>query len=156
MHSTSTRIFLGCVAGALAMLIFHQTTWQVLYWSGLTLHPAFRIAHVPPFNVPMVVSLTFWGAVYGGVFGWACPRLPGSLVVRGLLAGLFAICMAWFVVRPLAGHEVAFGWRASPMLFSAAANMMWGLGCAAILPLLNPRCMLARSRAWAAAHHIAG
>lgn len=155
MHSLSTRVFLGCVAGALAMLMFHQTTLQVFYWLGLTQHPAFRIAHVPPFNVPMVVSVTFWGAVYGGVFGWLCPHIPRAFPVRAMFAGSFALLMSWFVVRPLAGYQVAFGWQAYPMICSAAANLMWGIGCAAILPALNPRCLLTRSRAWAAARHLA-
>jgi hypothetical protein len=155
MHSPSTRVFLGCVAGALAMLMFHQTTLQAFYWSGLAPHPAFRIAIVPPFNVPMVVSVTFWGAVYGGLFGWVYPRLPGPYSLRGALAGVFAILMAWFVMRPLAGHPVAFAWKAEPMALSAAANLMWGFGCAAILPVINPRCLLERSRAWAASRHLA-
>jgi hypothetical protein len=154
MPSTSTRIFLGCVAGALAMLMFHQTTLQIFFWCGLTPQAAFRIAHVPPFNVPMVVSITFWGAAYGGVFGLLTPRMPGLLVIRGLIAGLFAMLMAWFVVRPLAGHPIAFGWVYGPMLRSAAANLMWGFGVALITPLLTPRCLISRSRAWAA-HHLA-
>jgi hypothetical protein len=155
MNSTSTRIFLGCVAGALAMLMFHQTTLQVFYWCGLTEQSAFRIAHVPPFNVPMVVSITFWGAIYGGVFACLAPRLAAPLAVRGLLAGLFATLMAWFVVRPLAGHAIAFGWEYPAMLRSAAANLMWGFGVTLFLPVLSPRCLIARSRAWAQQRHLA-
>jgi hypothetical protein len=155
MKSTSTRIFLGGVAGALAMLMFHQTTLQVFYWFGLAQQSAFRIAHVPPFNVPMVVSITFWGAIYGGVFGCAAPRLPGPLAVRGLIAGVFATLMVWFVVRPIAGHAIAFGWELPAMLRSAAANLMWGFGVALLLPALSPRCFISRSRAWAQQHHLA-
>ena len=57
MRASSTRIFLGCVAGALAMLMFHQMTQQIFFWSGWAPHPAFRVAHVPPFNAPLVVSI---------------------------------------------------------------------------------------------------
>ena len=151
---TSTRIFLGCVAGALAMLLFHQTTLQVLFWCGLTPQAAFRIAHVLPFNVPMIVSLAFWGAIYGGLFGWLVPRMPSKLAVRGLMAGVFALLMSWFIVRPLAGHPIAFGWEHAAMLRSMVANLMWGFGIALIQPVLSPRCLLSRSRAWAA-HHLA-
>ena len=154
MTSTSTRIFLGCVAGALAMLLFHQTTLQVLFWCGLTPQAAFRIAHVRPFNVPMIVSLAFWGAMYGGLFGWLVPRMSSLLVVRGLTAGVFALLMSWFVVRPLAGHPIAFGWQHALMLRSMAANLMWGFGIALIQPLLSPRCLISRGRTWAA-HHLA-
>ena len=47
--------------------------------------------------------------------------------------------MGWFVVPPLAGHPIAFGWQTAPMLRSAAACFMWGIGVTLILPLLHPR-----------------
>ena len=154
MTSTSTRVFLGGVAGALAMLLFHQTTLQVLFWCGLAPQAAFRIAHVLPFNVPMIVSLVFWGAMYGSLFGWLVPRMPSNIMIRGLAAGVFALLMSWFVVRPLAGHLFAFGWDHAALLRSTAANLMWGFGIALIQPLMSPRCLISRSRAWAA-HHLA-
>jgi hypothetical protein len=136
---SSTRIYLGCIAGAVSVLVFHQTTLQLFFWCGLAAQAAFRVAVVLPFHAPMVVSITFWGAIYGGVFGWLTPRLPRLALARALLAGLFALLMGWFVVRPLAGHPVAFGWQVAPMLRSAAACMMWGIGVTLILPLLLPR-----------------
>ncbi len=155
MNAFSTRIFLGCVAGALAMLMFHQTTLEILFWCGFSPQSAFRVANVPPFHVPMVVSITFWGAIYGGTFAWVATNLPRALLVRSLIAGVFAILMAWFVVRPLAGHPIAFGWEYGPMARSAAANLMWGFGTALMLPLLNPRDMVGRGRAWSNHHHLA-
>jgi len=154
MNAAPTRVFLGAVGGAIAMLMFHQVTLQVFFWCGLAPQAAFRIAHVPPFNFPMVVSITFWGAVYGGLFGWAQPNIPGPRAARGIIAGLCATLMAWFIVRPIAGYDVAFGWAYPAMLRSLAANLMWGLGVALILPMLNPRCMISRSRQWAQ-HHLA-
>src|SRR5580658_7021239 len=70
------RIFLGCIAGAISVLVFHQTTLQLFFWCGLAPQAAFRVAVVPPFNAPLVASITFWGAVYGGLFAWAEPILP--------------------------------------------------------------------------------
>jgi hypothetical protein len=85
------RIFLGCIAGAISVLVFHQTTLQLFFWFGLAPQAAFRVAVVPPFHAPMVVSITFWGAVYGGMFRWLVPYLPRLILVRGLLAGLCAM-----------------------------------------------------------------
>src|SRR5258708_2137738 len=79
-----TRIFLGCIAGAIAVLVFHQTTLQLFFWFGLAPQAAFRVAVVPPFNAPMVVSSAFWGAVYGGLFGWLVPRLPRLIVAKAV------------------------------------------------------------------------
>lgn len=139
MTSLSTRIFLGCVAGAIAVLTFQQTALQVFFWLGLAPQAAFRIAQVPPFHAPMVASITFWGAVYGGVFGWAAPRLKGPLWLNGLAAGLCSVLLSWFVVRPLAGYPVAFGWQTAPMLQSFAASELWGAGLGLILPMMLPR-----------------
>jgi hypothetical protein len=146
------RIFLGCIAGAISVLVFHQTTLQLFFWAGLAPRAAFRFAVVPPFNAPMVVSITFWGAVYGGLFGLLMPRLPRPIALRALLAGLFAGLMGWFVVRPLAGHPVAFGWQPAAMLRSAAACFMWGVGITLILPLLHPRRLNGRRPAWDRRH----
>jgi hypothetical protein len=153
-NAISTRMFLGLVAGALSMLLFHQTTLQILYWIGATTHPAFRLSVVPPFNVPMIVSITFWGAIFGATVSLLMPRFLGSWLVRAVVAGLFALMMTWFVVRPLAGHPIAFGWQTRPMLLSLIANLMWGFGVMLIQPVVSPRCLLARSRAWAQ-HHLA-
>ena len=139
MTRSSTRIYLGGIAGAVSVLVFHQTILQLFFWCGLAPQAAFRGAVVLPFHAPMVVSITFWGAIYGGVFGWLTPRLPRLALAKALLAGLFALLMGWFVVRPLAGHPVAFDWQVAPMLRSAAACLMWGIGVTLILPLLLPR-----------------
>ena len=143
------RIFLGCIAGAVAVLVFHQTTLQLFFWAGLAPQAAFRFAVVPPFNAPMVVSSTFWGAVYGGLFALLAPRLPWPTAAKALLAGVFAGAMGWFVVRPLAGHPAAFGWQSAAMLRSAAACFMWGVGITLILPLLRPR----QLRGWRLRRH---
>jgi hypothetical protein len=153
-NAVSTRIFLGLVAGALSMLLFHQTTLQVLYWIGVNSHPAFRLSVVAPFNAPMIVSITFWGAIFGAAVSLLVPRQLGSWLLRSVLAGLFVVAMAWFVVRPLAGHPAAFGWHPRSMALSFTANLMWGFGFTLIQPILSPRCLLSRSKAWAQ-HHLA-
>ncbi len=89
---------------------------------------AFRIAQVPPFNAPMVASITFWGAVYGGLFGLAVPRVKAPLWLKGMLAGLCAMTLSWFVFLPLMGHPAAFAWQPWPLLRSLVAYQMWGLG----------------------------
>src|ERR1700761_4156766 len=128
MTRASTRVFLGCIAGAISVLVFHQTTLQLFFWLGLAPQAAFRVAVVPPFNAPLVLSITFWGAVYGGLFGFLTPYLPRSVALKASVAAVFALLMSWFVVRPLAGHPVAFGWQHAAMLRSAVACSMWGLG----------------------------
>ena len=148
MKAPSTRIFIGCVAGALAVLMFHQTTLQIFYWLGWTPMAAFRTAQVPPFNAPMVASITFWGAVYGGVFALVVPSIRGPLWIKGMIAALCAMTLSWFVFLPLMGHPAAFGWHPWPMLRSFVAYQMWGLGLRLLLPLLTPRHLGGSSGRW--------
>ncbi len=144
MNRLTNRIFLGGVAGALSVLLFHQTSLQILYWVGLAPQAAFRLAHVPPFNMPMVVSVTFWGAVYGGIFGLLSQRLPGRPFWYGLPLGFCAMVLAWFVFLPLKGVPIAFGGATGPMLRTAMAYSLWGLGVTVLLPLLYPRRRIGR------------
>jgi hypothetical protein len=152
MFPAPKRIFLGCIAGAISVLVFHQTTLQLFFWLGLAPQAAFRVAVVPPFHAPMVVSITFWGAVYGGMFSLLVPYLPRLILVRGLLAGLCAMLIGWFVVRPLAGNPAAYGWQVEPMLQSCAAWCVWGIGITLILPLLHPRGLHGARRGWDRRH----
>ena|ERR1700761_8697854 len=152
MKEPSTRVFLGCVAGALSILMFHQTTLQIFFWLGWAPMAAFRIAQVPPFNAPLVASITFWGAIYGGVFGLAVPWIRAPLWVKGMLAGLCAMGLAWFVFLPLMGHPAAFGWETGPMVRTFIAYQMWGLGLRVLLPLLRPRRVGGSPRRWDGRH----
>jgi hypothetical protein len=145
MIKMPSRVFSGCVAGAISVLVFHQTTLQIFFWLGLTPQAAFRIAHVPPFNAPMVVSITFWGALYGAMFARTITLVKTPSWANGLAAGFVAMLLSWFVVRPLAGNPMAFGWLAGPMFRSFCAYEMWGLGVAMILPALVPRSLTARA-----------
>ena len=139
MRSLSTRLFLGSLAGALAVLLFHQTTLQAFYWAGLAPQAAFRIAQVPPFDAPVVVSITFWGAVYGAILGIVSPWARVPLWLQAAGAGFCAMALAWFVFLPLMGHAAAFGWRVGPMVRSFIAYQAWGAGFRLLSPRLHPR-----------------
>lgn len=148
MFTVTSRAFLGCVGGALSILVFHQTTLEAFFWLGWAPHAAFRIAQVAPFNVPLVVSITFWGAVYGGLFELLLPYLRGPLWLKGVGAGLAAMAVAWFVFLPIMGHPAAFGWDGWSMLRSFIAYQMWGVGLSIVIPLLYPRPIGGRRRDW--------
>ncbi len=133
------RIFLGAIAGALAVLVFHQGVVMLLFNVGLTPLAPYRTLLVPPLGVPAIVSLCFWGGVYGAGFGALAPRLGVPLWVGGLALGLLAVLVGWFVVAPLKGLPVATGFAAWPMARSLLINLIWGLGTGLLLPLLTPR-----------------
>jgi len=154
MVTGHTRIFLGYVAGALSTLTFHQMTVQLFFWLGLAPHSAFQIAQLPPFGAPIIVSASFWGGIYGGVFGFLSARpyhtvrMRGPYWANGLLLGFVATLVFWFVTLPFRGQPVAFGWQTWPMLRSLIIDGAWGVGVGLILPWLHPRSLRPTRTQW--------
>ena len=136
MPSAAIRALIGFVAAALSVLIFHQGMIELLHLLGLSASTPYRTTPVPPFGVPVIVSLCFWGGVYGMVFGLAWPwiRLPSWLA--GVLLGVVAALIGMFVVAALKGRPLGNGWHAWPIARSLLINGFWGLGVGLILPLL--------------------
>ena len=56
---------LGFIAGALGVLIFHQGFVAILHVAGGLPIAPYSFAPTHPFNVPQVLSLAFWGGVWG-------------------------------------------------------------------------------------------
>ena len=107
MESATTRACLGFLAGAIAALVFHQGLSEIFDLLGIGRNAAFRLAATWPFGVPALVSLSFWGAMYGVVLSLALPRIRRPLWQLGLGLGLIAGLIALFVVCPLKGFSVA-------------------------------------------------
>ena len=101
---------------------------------------------VPPFGVPLIASLCFWGGLYGLAFGLVLPRLPRApMWLLGLGLGLLAALVGWFVVAPLKSQPVAGGFVPLRMLASVLINGTWGISVGLILPLLMRRMSAARA-----------
>jgi hypothetical protein len=139
MQSAPMRVFLGFVAAAISVLTFHQGMWALLYYLGGMPRPPYPINPIPPLNVPLIVDLCFWGGLYGVVFGLLRPRFTLPLWLCGLILGIIAALVGMFIVSPIKGMPIAFGWAAWPILRSFLINGSWGVGVGLILPLLLPR-----------------
>jgi hypothetical protein len=144
MPSTPMRGFLGFIAGAIAVLTFHQGMIAALH----ALAPAwvpflpFRTMPVPPFGVPSIVSNCFFGGLWGAAFGLLMPRFTWPMWLCGLLLGCAAVLTGWFIVAPLKGQPIAAGWVPLAMLRSVMINGSFGIGVGLILPLLMPRALV--------------
>jgi hypothetical protein len=132
------RALLGFVAGALSVLIFHQGAWALLHAAGLLPAP-YPIDPVPPWGVPLIVDFCFWAGLYGTVLGLLWPRLATPPWLTGLILGLVATLVFWFVVAPLKGQPVADGWVPRGMLVVLAILLPWGFGTAIILQMMLRR-----------------
>ena len=126
----------GFAAGAVSVLVFHQGIWALLHALGL-MPPAFPTAPVPPFGVPRVYDLCFWGGLYGAAFGVVFPRLPArGMWFQGLILGLIAELGALFLVPAIKGLPLAFGGATRVILISTLINGPWGIGVGIFSPLV--------------------
>jgi hypothetical protein len=139
MNTAPMRAFLGCVAGAISVLVFQQGMWMLLHASGMMVLAPFPIRPIPPFGVPLIVDLCFWGAVYGAAFNVFHRRVAAPTWLCGLGLGFITALIGWFVVQPLHGMPAANGWVPAAMLRYLLLNLSWGIGLSIILPLLKPR-----------------
>ena len=140
------RAALGFAAAVLSVLTFHQGMWALLHAARIMPPAPYPTDPVPPFGVPLIASLCFWGGLYGLGFGLALPRLPRApMWLLGLGLGLLAAVVGWFVVAPLKGQPVAGGFVPLRMLVSVLINGAWGIGVGVILPLLGARRSVARA-----------
>ena len=139
MDSAATRAYLGFSAGAIAALLFHQGLAEIFDITGIGRNIAFRLAPTWPFGIPALVSLTFWGAMYGVVLALLMPRFRRPLWQVGVALGLIAGLVTLFVTLPLKGFPLAHGWAVWPIARTLILTTSWGLGTGLILALLQPR-----------------
>lgn len=120
----------GFLAGAVSVLIFHQGAMALANALELTQRVPYSMAPAEPFGVPRLLSITFWGGVWGALFAAAFHRLDGArLVAASLVAGaVLPTLVAWFVVAPLKGQPIAAGYLPLAMAAGVLLNGAWGFG----------------------------
>lgn len=126
---------LAFLAGFIATLTFHQGTLAALHKAGLWPKPAYPMAQTQPFHVPAVISLAFWGGVWG-LLAWELVRgKVGAPYWLGatLFGAIGPSVVALFVVFPLKGMPVAGGWNPKVILPVLLLNGAWGFGFALLM-----------------------
>ena len=135
--ASATRLIFGFVAGFLATLVFHQIGLLLLHFAGMTPGMPYNKRPVPPFGVPQFISLAFWGGVWGIVFVLVervVARSPSGYWIGAIVFGaVFPTVFSWFVVAPLKGLPLGYGFRFPGLLIGPIVNGLWGLGTAVFL-----------------------
>src|SRR5260370_22007226 len=96
MSTTSTRLFLGFIAGFLSHLIFQGALGSLLYAAHLVPALPWNLMPVPPLGVPKTLSLAFWAGLWGLGYALLERRITALL---GWSAGALALGLP-----PLAVH----------------------------------------------------
>lgn len=124
------------IAGFLATLIFHQGLIAVLSALAVIGASAYDLSPTEPLGVPKVISLAFWGGVWG-VLLWLLVR-PSRGVKRwawaAVVGAIGPTAVALLVVFPLKGVDVGAGMVPVGMVL----NGIWGLGTLLLLNALRP------------------
>ena len=125
------------VAGFVSTLLFHQGVLFALNKAGATTKAAWDMTPVPPLSVPSVISLAFFGGLWG-IALW--------LMIRGQIGAMYWIwalvlgavlptLVALFVVFPLKGLKFAAGWDPKIWIGALLVNAAWGIGVALMMML---------------------
>ena len=125
------RILLAFVAGFLATLIFHQPVLWLFHAAGVIPRAPYNMSPVPPLGVPSVISLSFWGGVWGIIMIPIISRIRNEAaywITAIIFGAIFPTVVAAFVVAPLKHQPMT---RTPAMaLLGLSVNGAWGLGTA--------------------------
>jgi len=127
-------LVLGFIAGARAVVVFHQVMVFILSTVCLIQSRVYAMRGVSPFDVPTILNQMFWGGLWGILFAAVADTLPPwPLPLLGVAFGVLGPVLAsWFVVAPLKGTPIAAGWVPQRMLAGLLINGFWGIGLALI------------------------
>ncbi len=138
--SLPLRVLVGFLAAALSVLIFHQGVWAILHMAnlpGYQMPMPYPMRAVPPLGIPVMLNLCFWGGLYGAVFGMLAPRFTVPLWLCGLIMGMVAVLVGFFVVPTIKGTPIGGGWMVNTWVRSILINGVgFGLGLGLIYPVL--------------------
>lgn len=140
--SFSKRIMASFVAGFLATLIFHQLMLWILWHAGVAPFAPFAMAATSPFGLPAVLSLSFWGGVWGILFAIAESRFPdraGYWFTAFLFGAILPSLVALLIVLPLKGRPMGGGWGLPLLTTAFLINGAWGIGTAFFFRLFHKR-----------------
>ena len=134
MSTTSTRLFLGFLAGSLSNLIFQDGLLGILYAAHVVPALPWSLMPVPPLGVPQSLNLAFWAGLWGMAYALLERRLTALLAwwSGGLVFGFAPLVVYWFVVLPLKGFGIGGGFHLAMVPLHVALHATFGIGAAII------------------------
>ncbi len=137
--SYAIQLLSGFIAGFLSTMIFHQLMLALLWGIGLAPSKPFSMEATHPFGLPAVVSLSFWGGIWGVLYvliHGSFPVLGNYWVIAFLFGAIFPSLVALLVVYPLKGRPIGGGWNPKLLFVVFLINGAWGIGTGVFLKVL--------------------
>lgn len=128
------------LAGAFAVPLFHQTMLLLLNAIGWVARKPFAMTPTKPFGIPQIVSLSFWGGLWGILLGIALARISSRAtywIVALVFGAIAPTLVGMFVAAPLKGQPA--GGDAKMFLIGMLVNAAWGIGTAVLYAAISPR-----------------
>jgi hypothetical protein len=149
------RIIFGFLAGALSVLVLHQPIILILKTIGMI--PATAVVYnidahrnAPAVianlfagfgfkGFPIILNSIFWGGLWGILFAFIHPKLPGGLlIIKGIIFGLLLVILSNWIVLPLIRGEALFaGMVPQRLAVGALLQAGFGLGIGLFYGLLR-------------------
>lgn len=120
------NIIKSFIAGFLSTLVFHQGVFGLLYLSKIIPIAPYNMNPVAPLGVPSVISLAFFGGLWG-ILIWSAVKDDKGIkhwLKSIVLGSLGPTAVAFLVVFPI--KEIPY----TPIMivFGLILNAFWGLG----------------------------
>jgi hypothetical protein len=133
---TTAKAFL---AGFLSTLVFHQGVLAILHGAGATARKPWVMAPVPPLGIPSVLSLAFWGGLWGVALWLMIRGSAGSKywLLAVVLGAILPTLVALLVVFPLKGLPIGGGWKPDLIVGALLLNGAWGFGVALLMRIIG-------------------
>ncbi len=118
--------FKAFISGFLSTLVFHQGLFGIFYLLGVIPRAPYNLDPVGLLSVPSVVSLSFFGGLWGIIIWGIISRTTGvkHWVKSFILGAIGPTAVAFFVVFPLKGIEI----NLAMIPFGLLLNGVWGIG----------------------------
>lgn len=123
------------VAGFLSTLTFHQAVIWVFFTMGVFSRAPWNMDAVPPLGVPAVVSLAFWGGVWGIPIWYLMRHATNAAYwTRAIVFGAIGpTVVAILVVARIKSGDFSAASNLQFWIGGLIVNGVWGLGLALLM-----------------------
>ena len=141
MNQRAIHFIKPFIAGFVSTLVFHQGLLTLFYLAAVVPRAPYDLRAVPPLAIPAVISLAFWGGVWG-VAIWPFLKNvngPAYWVRAQVISAISSGSVTLFIVSPLKGMSIAGDWNPKVIVTTWLLNGTWGLGMALLMRLMCAR-----------------